>query len=165
MLAILFLAGVAVAGPFSVGNLTESGSGGSTVTSPLLWWHLRFVDRVVLPSPAPLAANGTDPLPQLLPAAGGSFALNTAITGHAGVRFAFNETTGAPPSTEFEIALTVTNVTTGANTSYVAFFETQSRTPTSGLGFTLYLDLGTVSAALAGELYVAQACGAIGSCP
>lgn len=163
--ASTFLVGFALAVPFSVSAITEGGSGASTVTAPLLWWHLRFVDVVVIPNPVPAVVNGTGPAPELLPPGGGSYAMDSATAGHSGVRFAFNETTGSAPSTEFELAVTVTNATTGMNVTWVAYFETQSHVLTAGLGFAVYVDLGTGSIPLAGELYVAEECPSVGVCP
>jgi len=161
-LAGAFAAGVGVA-RLTIVSGTESGTGALEPTSAVTWWSEQAVATDLIPATAPGNVSATASSPTVLPSANASLALGPTTAGHAAMRWDFVEKT-APASTEFVLALTLVNGTTGATTVWTGYLSTQANT-TLTLTFSLYVDRGLAAGALRAAIEVVQQCASVGTCP
>lgn len=166
LLAVTFV-GWTQAAPATVGpGTTEQGQGadvGERTTAYWLWegaqlWHI--------PNPSPSVLSTTATLPTVLPAGSGTFSINAATATNTSVRWTFEETTAAPPSTELELRFIDGLTRTAA--IITVYLETRTTAPTAPLAFILYWDAGAFAPTgitIQTMQVTVQACSSLGHCP
>lgn len=157
-----FAAGVGVA-RLTIVSGSESGSGSLEPTSAVTWWSEQAVAIDLIPLTAPTNVSAAVGAPTVLPGTNATLALGPTTAGHAAMRWDFVEKT-APSSTEFVLALTLVNATTGATTVWTGYLSTQGNA-TATLTFSLFVDRGLTAGPLRAASEVVQQCASTGSCP
>jgi hypothetical protein len=156
-IGFVFAAGIT----FTTGG-AENGLGSSHTTTSPAWWSETSVGIGTQGVP-PTTLSSAVGTPTVLAAASASYDINTGTAGDWVHFWKFQETTGAPTSTELELQFTVVESSTTVQTT--AYVETQTTAPGSTLTFTVYYDLGSATVTLNSVVEVAQTCSAVGTCP
>ncbi len=145
----------------------ETGSGVYHGTAALTYWT-EAAAGVSTQGGTPTTLSTTVGTPTVLPAAGTSYGVNTAVLNDITHYWKFTEATSAPPSTEIELQISVSTGVVPAVTTVVAFVETQATIPGTPQTFVLYFDLGSAATAtitLNSVTQISEACTAVGTCP
>jgi hypothetical protein len=145
---------------------SETGQGAVVTEHPLTYWTWHATLLGTIPTPAPRLVSIAKALPSLLPRFPRSYTLNAAVAGQTSVAWSFQQTTGAPLTTE--LMITFVDGLTSPTSTIVAYVETGIRLLGVATTFTFYWDAGTFApGSLSIETMTAtvQACTAIGVCP
>lgn len=161
--ASAFSTGVGLAA-LTVSTGAESGDGDAETASSITWWHLVTIAVDTIPGGSLPLASANSTIPTILPSSNSSFALNPSSTGHGAIRLDFQEKNGPPGAKEFELSVTFLNAS-AVPAAATVFFETQFPVPGTPLTFSLFLDVGAVTATFKSIMEVAQNCATLGSCP
>ena len=160
-------------GAFSVGVLaasltvqsgTEVGHGSTESGFAITWWAQSGVSVDQVPSPAPSAVNGSAATPTLLTGLNSSYAVGAVKAGDAAVRWDF-QLKSPPILTEFELTISVLNLTGTVATTLTVYLETPATSPVGTVLVSLFLDNGVGVTGFRAASQLSQQCSAFGTCP
>jgi hypothetical protein len=162
ILGLAFAGGfVATAAAYQIVNGSETAHGSYVGQLELTWW--KPTEVLLTTIPASTTAASTNPAsPTVIPAAGTTYAVNTATHLDNALEFIYSEQTTAVASTELEITFTVT---AGTTTTVTVYIETQSTIPATAQTFNFLFDGGSATAVFHVWQQTTQVCPSVGSCP
>lgn len=160
---VAFLAG-ALAGSLSIGSGLESGKGATEVGNAITWWGETAVTLTLIPSPVPATANASAATPTLLTTANTSYAVGAVKANDSAIRWDF-QLKAPPVLTEFEITVTVLNLTAASAATFTVFLETPATAPTGTVLVSLFVDNGAGTTGFQAVSQLSQQCTAFGTCP
>lgn len=170
--AVLVAVGIGLGGcgfalaTFTVSNTPITATGSYFNNTGLTYWFEVGLSTTTVPTPAPAALSTTVGTPTHLAFAATNYAINAVTAGNPALALRFDETTGAPTSTELELTFTISVGGSPATSTTKVYVETQ--TYVAGLYFTLYFQTGTISithTTVTTVVQLSQRCTAIGTCP
>jgi hypothetical protein len=147
-------------------GVPETGQGAFVAEQPLAYWAWHATQLGTIPVRVPARASVAVNTPTLLPRGGRSYTINAGVAGQTSVAWTFDETVGAPRSTE--LVITFVDGLTQPTSTIIVYVETNARAPGFPAAYVFYWDAGAFApGALAIETLSAtvQACSAIGTCP
>lgn len=158
-----FAAG-AVAASLTIQSGAESGKGATESGTAITWWAQTDVDLEQIPSPAPATANASAATPTLLIGGNTSYSVGTVTANDSAIRWDF-QMRAPPVLTEFEITVSVLNLSAAGPTILTVYLETPAAPSSGTVLISLFLDNGAGVTGFRSASQLSQQCMAFGSCP
>ena len=145
---------------------TETAQGADVGQQGLTYWVWQSTQLWHIPTPVPTTLSLAVATPTLLSTVASAYTINPALAGNESVRWAFQETTAAPRSTELELRFL--DGLTGGAVALRIYVETRATAVPAALVFELYWDAGAFApASVTVETMQVDvlACTSVGNCP
>ncbi|MCI4335714.1 MAG: hypothetical protein L3K17_00745 [Thermoplasmata archaeon] len=163
-LGIAGFSGGVIGAALTVKSGTETADGAAETGAAITWWSQTAISLATIPSPAPGVANASETTPTLLTGSNASYVFVTAKANDSALRWDFQLKT-PPVLTEFELTVTILNLSASTPTSVTVYLETPATSPSGTVLVSLYFDQGAGAAGFRNVSQVSQECSAFGTCP